>query len=107
MAKLSPDCGLPLQPIQYQGVTLDVCPQTGGIWFDRGEMGKLRRLSYDCLEGLDQLVKEGPQKPTIAPSARNCPNDGSTLIPYFFGENHQIQLDECRHCGGIWCHHIE
>ena len=107
MPKLSPDSGLPLQPIQYRGVTLDVCPQTGGIWFDRGELGKLRRMDYECLEGLDHLVKSGEQPASIQPGQRKCPNDGSQLFPYCFGENKQVELDECRECGGIWCDHVE
>ena len=105
MPKPSPDSGLPLQPVEYRGVTLDVCAQTGGIWFDVGELGKLRRMSYDCLEGLDTLVKQGSQEPTVDPSSRKCPVDGTLLFPFFYGLDNHIQLEECHQCGGIWCDH--
>ena len=103
--KLSPDSGLPLQQVVFNDLTLDVCPETGGIWFEMGEFGKLRRESYSALEQLDEYVKGGTQEPTIAPTQRHCPVDGTQMYPYDYAETSGVQLETCPKCGGIWVDH--
>lgn len=103
MPLLSPDTGLPLQPLDFASVQLNVCPQTGGIWFDRGEIARLRELND--IAPLDAQVKSGETQPTIAPGSRKCPNDGSSLAQFYYAEDHNIRLDSCPVCGGVWADH--
>jgi hypothetical protein len=37
----SPIDGSPMQQIKRFGIELDVCPTTGGVWLDKGELEKL------------------------------------------------------------------
>lgn len=37
----SPIDGSPMKQIQRFGIELDVCPTSGGVWLDRGELEKL------------------------------------------------------------------
>lgn len=40
----SPITGKPMQQIVRNGVEIDVCPDSGGIWLDKGELEKLLYL---------------------------------------------------------------
>jgi Zn-finger nucleic acid-binding protein len=38
---LCPNCGVGMREVERRGVVLDVCPQCGGVWLDKGELEKL------------------------------------------------------------------
>ena len=40
----SPIDGSPMKQIHRYGIEIDVCPTSGGIWLDRGELEKLMLL---------------------------------------------------------------
>jgi Zn-finger nucleic acid-binding protein len=40
----SPIDGSPMKQIKRFGIELDVCPTTGGIWLDKGELEKLMAM---------------------------------------------------------------
>ena len=40
----SPINGSPMKQISRYGIEIDVCPTTGGIWLDKGELEKLMAL---------------------------------------------------------------
>jgi Zn-finger nucleic acid-binding protein len=40
----SPIDGSPMRQIHRHGIEIDVCPATGGVWLDRGELEKLMNL---------------------------------------------------------------
>ncbi len=37
----SPIDGSPMRTVRKYGIEIDVCPTTGGVWLDRGELEKL------------------------------------------------------------------
>ena len=41
---LSPISGEPMRQVIREGIEIDVCPTTGGIWLDKGELEKLIAL---------------------------------------------------------------
>lgn len=41
---LSPIDGSPMREIERNGVKIDVCPTSGGVWLDKGELEKLLHL---------------------------------------------------------------
>ena len=43
----SPIDGAPMRQIHRYGVEFDVCPTTGGVWLDKGELEKLIALVKD------------------------------------------------------------
>jgi len=43
----SPIDGAPMRQIHRYGIEFDVCPTTGGVWLDRGELEKLIALVKD------------------------------------------------------------
>jgi Zn-finger nucleic acid-binding protein len=40
----SPIDGAPMRPIHRYGIEFDVCPTTGGVWLEKGELEKLIAL---------------------------------------------------------------
>ena len=40
----SPIDGAPMRTVRRYGIEIDVCPTTGGVWLDRGELEKLVAL---------------------------------------------------------------
>ena len=38
---LCPSCGAGMREVERRGVLLDICPQCGGVWLDKGELEKL------------------------------------------------------------------
>lgn len=48
---ICPNDNSPMQEVQRNGVTLDICPTCRGVWLDRGELEKL-------LEQVGQLERE-------------------------------------------------
>jgi uncharacterized protein len=47
----SPIDGSPMRQVNRYGIEIDVCPTTGGIWLDRGELEKLMMLIREEVEG--------------------------------------------------------
>ncbi len=41
---MSPIDGAPMKQVHRYGIEIDVCPTTGGIWLDKGELEKLMAL---------------------------------------------------------------
>lgn len=46
----SPIDGSPMQQIQRFGIEIDVCPTSGGIWLDKGELEKLMAFIKNAAE---------------------------------------------------------
>ncbi len=89
-----------MRTVQFLGVDLDVCPTTGGIWFDEGEFGRMRRAINQLpqLEGLAQPEVENQSHRGV----RMCPNCGTALDSYRFLYSSPVELDGCGRCNGMW-----
>lgn len=46
----SPIDGSPMRQIQRFGIELDVCPTSGGVWLDKGELEKMMALMKEAAE---------------------------------------------------------
>ena len=47
----SPISGEPMKQVIREGIEIDVCPTTGGIWLDKGELDKLIVLLMNTASG--------------------------------------------------------
>lgn len=48
----SPIDGAPMRQVHRFGIELDICPTTGGVWLDKGELEKLIALiKEEALQG--------------------------------------------------------
>jgi Zn-finger nucleic acid-binding protein len=84
------------------GVSLDVCPNCGGIWFEGDE---LRSLMNSGPLSQDDLGHLGAADVSLSAQGRStmlCPNDQSGLESYHYMYNSPIVLHTCPTCGGFW-----
>ncbi|MBI1755944.1 MAG: zf-TFIIB domain-containing protein [Fimbriimonas ginsengisoli] len=104
---LSPDTASPMVPLVIDGVTVEVCKQTGGIWFGEGALAAIR------LGGPGELKKLDDQTAVTQPAAvqpdrpHRCPDDGASLLHYHYLGTSPVVLEQCMQCGGIWAAHTE
>lgn len=47
---VSPIDGSPMRQIHRYGIELDVCPTSGGVWLDKGELEKILAILQEDLE---------------------------------------------------------
>ena len=104
-----------------QELELDHCRRCGGVWFELGEVQRLRRHTPEAL--WHHVSTQPPDSRSLchschAPIDRNahdCPSCGSRntidcpvcqrpLVPQTF---QNVRLDACRSCRGVWFDHAE
>ena len=98
-----PACGRQLQEMVAGGVTVDICKGgCGGIWFDRHELEKFDEPHEEA--GQELLDVERDESLTVDHTERRkCPKcDDVVMMRHFFTVKHQVEVDECPGCGGIW-----
>ena len=81
---------------QFGFVVLDVCPQCGGAWFDKGDLDRLDESIWVNVEEQAFDAVEGDHKEAVCPKCRVSlrpvsPIDEKTLI-----------VDRCPSCDGFW-----
>ncbi len=54
----SPIDGSPMREIERYGVKIDICPTSGGVWLDRGELEKIIMMIRE--EALQDAVPQVP-----------------------------------------------
>lgn len=58
----SPVDGSPMRQIKRFGIELDVCPTSGGVWLDKGELEKLMALIQSAAEAEAEAYAPLPQR---------------------------------------------
>jgi len=91
-----------MRPYTYLGVTVDVCPACGGIWFEEGELRRVMHVDPVALTSLEDRVVPEIQAGEAGETERRCPDCGAVLHPYRYLYNSPIQLDACEQCSGMW-----
>lgn len=124
--RLCPICpGLPMEKITIGAgpgrLLLDGCRRCGGVWFDAGEVDRLRGLGMKAIEAQVNLNAEAHRKrcgrcqasysrnddrcPACkAPNVIRCPTCTGMLEVVRPG---RAKLDACRRCRGVWFDGVE
>lgn len=94
--KRSPKAGVLMDPFFLdEGIEVDICPLTKGIWLDLGELRVLTGLEADLPYFKDAVASSVE---TLWPS----PNAPCKLREIRFHPEHQVVIDYCPQSGGIW-----
>ena len=110
-----------LQPSADVDLRLDYCRRCGGIWFDAGEVDRLRQCHPRALAAHVVLGQDAhrmkchtchasmPRNADHCPACKwknavLCPTCGRPLRPV---EQAGVKLDVCRHCRGAWFDNVE
>lgn len=68
----SPIDGAPMRTIRRYGIEIDVCPTSGGIWLDRGELEKLVEIIRE------DAAQEIPSRARLRQNEDDFDDDAST-----------------------------
>jgi Zn-finger nucleic acid-binding protein len=94
--KRSPKAGIAMNTFRLEhGVEIDVCPLTGGVWLDLGELSAMTGLERD-LPYFEASVPSSRE--TIWPS----PVADCMLREIQFHPDYDVILDYCPRTGGVW-----
>jgi len=98
-----PACGRELKEMKAGEIVVDVCENgCGGIWFDNYELQKVDEKHEAAGEVLLNIARD-PNVKTEQGKQRSCPKCPSQLmIQRFASVKHEVEVDECVACGGIW-----
>lgn len=101
--------GTYLNAIYINNVELDICPKTGGIWFDRFEIKKFDEVHEDLRELLLALPKQ-VIKPDIITQRRSPKHPEAIMQQQAYGPKGAggvLSVDICPISAGIWLDYLE
>jgi uncharacterized protein len=103
-----PRCSAVLQPTEYDGEKIEVCPGCHGEWLFAGELQKIVEhhdevFSPEEIASLDAVNREIFTAEKDDHDELNCPCCGRVPMEHFnYGDTSGIILNKCAECGGIW-----
>ncbi|MBU2502311.1 zf-TFIIB domain-containing protein [bacterium] len=86
-----PACRVPMYAVEFKQVEVDLCPDCGGVWFDRGELS--------LLLGVERPLETEPA--ATDEDARPCPLCDKTMDKLNIGPSLRVLVDRCPDCG-MW-----
>lgn len=100
---ICPACERELAKKVAGGVTVDVCEGgCGGIWFDQFELRHFDEPHESEGEALLDTVRDDGIRVDHG-RMRNCPKcPDLIMMRHFFSVRHEVEVDECPGCGGVW-----
>lgn len=95
-----PKCGGDLLPVVQDSIEVDRCNQCGGLWFDRMEADRLRKVkgSAGAVDTGDAEVGEAQNQQ----GKIECPRCHTPMIRMVDLEQHHIWYESCTVCYGKW-----
>jgi Zn-finger nucleic acid-binding protein len=103
-----PRCGSILNPVEYDGVQIEVCPDCQGEWLHSGELQKIVEhheevFTPEEIASIDAVNQELFTAEKDDHDQLNCPQCQDTQMERFnYGDTSGIVLHKCLECGGIW-----
>jgi Zn-finger nucleic acid-binding protein len=98
----SPATGKPLEPVAIGGVVIDRCVDSGGVWFDAGELGQLLETVKSNPASLTEflgLVQLSSGATTAADTTCTSPINGKPMAQdKILG----VSIHRCSDSGGMW-----
>lgn len=95
-----PSCHVQLVQRELGQVSVDECPECGGIWFEKGELDLAKDSVDEDLNWLDFKVwKSGELTADLTSS--HCPSCGKRTMVLTCGET-GVSVDYCDACQGSW-----
>ena len=98
VALICPDCKTPTLKKVIHGIEVDMCPGCGGVWLDKGEIARLRKLQTDEIRDFETAP---PAKLPSRASSPACPVCSLPLHPFNYAGG-KIQLETCPNLDGLW-----
>jgi Zn-finger nucleic acid-binding protein len=97
-------------PLQLQGLEIDVCPKCQGVWMEQDEVRKLvRYLSIPEYSNVDEILNNWEASEHLGTAPKDfwsegkfqCPKEGAQMQKHYFAGSN-IGVDQCHVCKGFW-----
>jgi len=98
----SPVTGKAMQPITVMGVVLDRCTESGGLWFDSGELEQVVTAMKDSTASLQDFIGTLPPLSVDATVTSEVLPSPVTGTPMVHDKVLGITVCKCPESGGIW-----
>lgn len=103
-----PRCESDLDPVEYDGVEVEVCSSCGGEWLHAGELEKIVEhhdevFTAQEIASLEPVNKEVLTAENEDHDELDCPVcDGVQMEHFNYGDTSGIILHKCTECEGVW-----
>lgn len=99
-----PACLKPLTALPAGDIEVDACQNgCGGVWFDAHELDKFDEPCEFPTHSILSLAKKKESVHVAAKQVRKCPKcPGEVLIRQWLDTRHEVEIDQCWNCGGVW-----
>jgi Zn-finger nucleic acid-binding protein len=100
-----PKDGTALQPVEILGLELDKCHQCDGMWFDRGELERIRDAKVpDIEEAIEEKYGDPAFEQGDVAGHMRCPRCGDDvrLVRRSYTYTQPVKVDYCTACFGFW-----
>lgn len=96
-----------LTPVMYEGIEIDIDPETGGVWLDAGELNHIidareKLFSSAELAAMAERPKVFGVPQDELDTERTSPITGKPMRPVNYGGDSGIIIDRCEDTGGLW-----
>ncbi len=91
-----------MKPGRFMGVSLDVCGECAGIWFDDGELRALAAAAPQVLAILDEQHTPALELLNVDNSLKHCPRCASRLDSFRYAYDSTVVIDGCPKCHGVF-----
>ena len=103
-----PRCSAVLQAVEYDGVTVQFCPDCKGEWLAAGELQTIAENHEEVFTPEEIELVDGVNKEIFTATETDhdelkCPECAGVEMQHFnYGDTSGVLLDKCPRCGGIW-----
>ncbi|MFO7899292.1 MAG: zf-TFIIB domain-containing protein [Planctomycetota bacterium] len=99
-----PRDGTELSKVEVLGLELDKCHHCDGIWFDRGELERIRDAG---VEGVEEVLERKYGDPATEKGEvegyMRCPRCGDARLQrQHYTYANPVKIDRCERCHGVW-----
>jgi len=96
-----PRCRTELDPRKTDGVEIDECRDCRGVWFDAGELRRVKDQSDPDLGWMDVELWKHEDRFRIAAKPAECPKCSRAMVAVDYGDT-GVEVDFCSSCRGVW-----
>ena len=98
-----PRDGTELVAVEFMGMHLEKCHRCDGIWFDRGELERIRDAKIpDIEETLEEKYGNPSYDEGHVEGYMRCPRCGARLQEQLYTYQDVVRVDRCENCMGFW-----
>ena len=98
-----PRDGTVLAKVEILGLEIDKCHKCDGIWFDRGELERIRDAAVpDIEEALERKYGDPKFQQDRVEGYMRCPRCGGRLQAQHYTYVRAVRIDRCEKCLGFW-----